>query len=398
MTTSNPQELMHLQEAAHQDAARRKDSVLVIDVEDSTPKMASEVEASWAYQIGWLYDNAAQHLKEAGLFDIALHKYLGDGIMICVPEEHATELVNLAIAVLEDIWQNGPDRKTGNVGKINFNCSMAIVTGSAIHYRTPDDREDCTSLDIATAWRLCGAATPKALFIDRNTQLNVIGGKIHSVQGQASRRTPDEYFGELLEVPLKGVPTPLPVFEILWQNQRYGLRAEKAAPRADQQHAARPRPSEIHAVRPQRLAGTVKIWRPDAGFGFIALPDGEDHYFNEHLLAYPEDVKDVAAGQAVAFLSLPPSVEGQQRRAGMVLFDQTEALGTVSAAPTPEHNYGWITVTNDQGLKHGVWVAGANLPADIATGAEVRFDVKVTPRGASAVAVSEDTASIGVAA
>lgn len=362
-----------------------------IDINGSTLMHQNEPEGSWVPQLGWFYEGVHELCVEAG-FGID-EKYLGDGIMLTASSSHATEMVNLAIKVQEKIRKANRRSDDGGGGQINFNVSIGIVTGVATQFRSPDGLTDYVGKTIDTARRLCDAATARAIFIDTATQVSSNGSLISSIMGRAHDRLPEEYFGELSSIPVKGLKNPVNYFEILWEGDRFGVKNEVAsvtalreAPLAGAVTATTS--TALGTGKTERLAGRVKTWDPDRGFGFITSEAGEDLYFNRNLMAYEEDLDGLTPGARVGFIALPPSQVGKSRQAAVILIDGSDASGYVQSPASTERHYGWLVVEDSHRTRHFVYLP-AHAAKGLAKGDQVDFTVKVGTQGASATDVEK---------
>lgn len=378
-----------LREAFQDESCRVNVTSMFVDIVNSTQLQANEPEGSWIPQTGWFYDLVDDLVRGAAA--PLCCKFLGDGIMITTDAAYATEVVNLAIQIQEGIRRNGP-RPDGTAGRIAFNVSIGIVTGAAIRFQSPDGLVDFTSKAISSARRLCDAATARAIFMDLNTEICVNGILLSSEIGRAQRRTAPEYRGEPSSIMVKGLANPLQYYEVWWEVDRFGLKNETVASdrptgggatRAQSSVSSGQRVS-VGGTHHERLAGRVKCWGVDKGFGFITAESGEEFYFNKALLAYDDDAKELQEGLRVAFTSAP-AADGKCRRATLVLLDGEEATARVHVAPSVDRPHGWLAIDGERGAIHMVYVRGDALPTGARKGTEVNFRVAVGTRGASAV-------------
>ncbi len=370
-------------------------SSLFIDIANSTSMQQNEPEASWVPQLGWFYEKVSHLLSElrSTVPDDVDAKYLGDGIMVTATSRYATELVNFGIRVQEEVNKASRRGADGTKGQIDFNVSVGVSSGKAYRFTSPDGLVDYVSKAVSTARRLCDAATPRAVFIDEDTQMTCNLSYITSQYGQAEGRSVAEYIGDRAFAPLKGLNMPIGYYEILWEISRFGVKGETATNAVEQAQAREAAHATTSAAlttahsKPQRHSGLVKSWIADRRFGFIASDTGEDFYFNPQLLAYDEDTDDIQIGDRVAFMALPPARAGAAPQAAVVLFEGEDADGIIHATPSAERKYGWIVIEDSRGTRHFVYLPSEAMPAGMQRGERVEFTVKVGHQGASATKV-----------
>lgn len=370
-------------------------SSLFIDIAGSTAMQQNEPEASWVPQLGWFYEKVHLLLKDlrAEVPNPVDAKYLGDGIMVTTDSRCATELVNFGIRVQEEVNRASRRGADGSKGQIDFNVSVGVATGRAYRFTSPDGLVDYVSKTVSTARRLCDAATPRAVFIDEDTQMTCNLSYISSQYGNAEGRRVAEYIGEKAYAPLKGLNDPIGYFEVLWETSRFGVKSETATSavereRANNVAAQRSEVAVVDPAKPQRHVGKIKSWNAEKEFGFIEADDGTDYYFNRNLLAHADDADEgIESGLRVAFMGLPPAKQGASPQAAVVLFDNVEAEGVVSSLPSSERRYGWIVVADARGTRHFVYLAASEVPEDAKRDSPVVFTVQVSSQGSSAAKV-----------
>lgn len=368
-------------------------TVATIDIAGSTAWKEQQPQATWLSSLGFFYDNATAIAVESAP-DVVV-KYLGDGIMFVFDADHTTEAVNAVIRIQEVV--NEQSKGSGGAkGAIDFACSAGISTGEVVRFVTPGGHVDFVGTVVDKAFRLCAAASAKAIFVDTPTlgAANMI--RISSTFGRAIGRTSDQYQGDVQRAVLKGFDQPVNYHEILWDQQLYGVKSSTVTASTDRLRvvasSAAPRSSEASAGGPprgmERHRGDITTWRPDRDFGFVRDPiSGEDFHFTRRHLVYSDDVAKLSPGREVAFVAVG-SLDGSKRRqAGAVLVSGEPADGPLVSQPVGKP-YGWVRVEDDHGNRHLVYVPAAELQGH-RVGEILGFTVEVNDRGAYARAIEQ---------
>ena len=317
-----------LREAFADDQSRESRTVLFINQVGSTAMKEQQPESSWLPALGWLYDTVTATVMR--IYPDAEIKYLGDGIMISLDSDRATEAANIAIQVQEAI-NDANQGRTGAKGAVDFNCSVGVSTGSVVAFLTPTGSRNYVGTVVDKARRLCDAASPKAVFIDRATAAAANIMKIASRVGGALGRRPEQYQGDLQRAPLKGFDQPVEYYEIFWDQQLHGLKSEGVTLSADRIQPAAGA-SRAHfpsggltargtSTLEERHVGEVTCWKPDANFGFVQdVRTGEDFYFRASHLVYPEDAAEsLKIGVRAAFVASGRTESNRKRWAVGIL-------------------------------------------------------------------------------
>jgi class 3 adenylate cyclase len=386
-----------LREAFADVQSREARTVVFIDQVGSTAMKEQQPEAGWLPALGWLYDTvtaiATEADQEAGI------KYLGDGIMISFDSDRATDAVNVAIRVQEAIHDANQGR-TGAKGVVDFNCSVGVSTGSVVTFLTPAGSRDYVGTVVDKARRLCDAASPKAIFVDRATASAANVMKIVSRLGIALGRAPEQYQGDVQRAPLKGFDQPVEYYEIFWDQQLYGLKSEAVTRSAD-----RMRPASATAAADgqllvgrlavkggntleERHAGVVTCWKRDANFGFVKDPRTEEEfYFRASHMVYPEDAAEaLALGTEVVFVA-SGRVDGEKKRRGVgILVVGDYAEGSLKLPEGKAH--GWLRVHDELGNSHHVFTPRTAVQ-QFTTGTMLSFRVAANEKGGLAEEIEE---------
>ncbi|MDX3313357.1 adenylate/guanylate cyclase domain-containing protein [Streptomyces sp. NPDC054884] len=416
-----------LREAFAEPQSREARTVLFIDQVGSTAMKEQQPEASWLPALGWLYDTvtalAVQADPEAEI------KYLGDGIMITFDSDRATDAVNVAVSVQEAVHDANQGR-TGARGVIDFNCSIGVGTGSVVAFTTPTGGHDYVGTVVDKAKRLCDAASPKAIFVDRATASAANVMKIASRLGIALGRAPEQYQGDVQRAPLKGFDQPVEYYEILWDQQLYGLKSEAVTRNTDrmrqspsssssppgttrlpvERSAGKRQPAhdkrqgtqgsqgtqdkrqgmqdKRQGALEERHSGEVTCWKPDANFGFVRdSRSGEDFYFRAGHLVYPEDAgESLRVGSRIVFVATG-RVDGERTRhaVGILLVDDY-AEGTLKLPEGKAH--GWLRVQDRLGNSHHVFTPRSAVQR-FAPGTLLSFKVAANEKGGLAEEIEE---------
>ena len=194
-------------------------SVLVLDIADST-KMKSEMdEVSWLGNYAKAFDLVVKSVPDFA----EVVKYLGDGIMVYFPDGYYTDAINTAIRMQEELLHNY-DKK-----RITTTMSSGIASGTFKRIPLSGDRADYLGTVVDRAFRLCSAATPRALFVDVDTVYSANIAQVQSEVGSVLGRSPAEYVGDEGKMELKGFSKLVQFHEIHWAKDRYGIKTSHGA-------------------------------------------------------------------------------------------------------------------------------------------------------------------------
>ena len=384
---------------ASADSSTRK-VVGFFDQVGSTRMKEELPQAGWLPQLGWLYDIVSDATGK--YLTAPTVKYLGDGIMVVADDDEATAMVNMAIYVQEALSDAGR-AQNGAQAKINFSCTVGIATGEVVGFLTPAGTPDFVGSVVDKARRLCDAASPQAIFVDRGTEQACNMTRLTSRLGSAIGRSTGEYQGDLQRAPLKGFSGPVEYYEVLWGMQLYGLKsntvtdtANRLQSRATAQSTSQPGPMVRQTggpkARSERLQGRVTSMKE--GFAFAKEgTTGEDFHLTRHRFVYGEDYDKVEVGTRLVFTSRTdhPSATNRHRPGEAVLVVGEDAEGKLVSRPEGK-GYGWIRVEGREGAYQFVFLANAG---SFTVGQTLCFRVDANEHGASALEVeaAEDEAA-----
>lgn len=367
--------------------SREDRSIVFIDQVGSTAMKEQQPESGWLPALGFLYDTVTTIAIRIN--PDAEIKYLGDGIMISFDSDRATEAVNMAIQVQESINDANMGR-VGSKGAVDFNCSVGVGTGPVVAFLTPTGSRDYVGTVVDKARRLCDAASPKGILVDRATAAAANIMRIASRVGSALGRTPEQYQGDVQRVPLKGFDQPVDYYEVFWDQQLHGLKSEGVTSSADRMRSAAPPPPspQLSVVRPagkastleERHAGEVTCWKPEANFGFIRdQRTGEDFYFRGNHMVYPEDAAEsMAVGTRAVFVAAGRGDNSRKRFAVGILVVGDYAEGTLKLPDAKAH--GWLRVQDELGNSHHVFTSRSAVQ-QYAPGTLLSFKVGSNEKG-----------------
>jgi|SRR5271165_5135223 len=376
-----------LREAFADPQSREDRSVVFIDQVGSTAMKEQQPESGWLPALGYLYDTVTTIAIRIN--PDAEIKYLGDGIMISFDSDRATEAVNMAIQAQEAI-NDANQGRAGSKGAVDFNCSVGVSTGPVVAFLTPTGSRDYVGTVVDKARRLCDAASPKGILIDRATAAAANIMRLASRVGGALGRTPEQYQGDVQRVPLKGFDQPVDYYEVFWDQQLHGLKSEGVTSSADRMRpVVAPVPNQdLAVVRPagkgttleERHVGEVTCWKPEANFGFIRdQRTGEDFYFRGSHMVYPEDgTESMAVGSRAVFVATGRSDNTRKRWAVAILVVGDYAEGTLKLPDAKAH--GWLRVTDELGNSHHVFTPRAAVQR-YAPGTLLSFKVGSNEKG-----------------
>jgi class 3 adenylate cyclase/cold shock CspA family protein len=376
-----------LRESFAEPQSREDRTVVFFDQVGSTEMKEQQPESAWLPGLGYLYDTVTAIATDAD--PDCETKYLGDGIMITFDSDRATDAVNVAVRV-QEAMNDANQGRAGAKGTIDFNCSVGIATGSVVSFITPTGSRDFVGTVPDKARRLCDAASPKAIFVDRATASAANVMKIVSRLGIALGRAPEQYQGDVQRAPLKGFDQPVEYYEILWDQQLYGMKSETVTRSTDrmrpvpaggsgQGSPVRPAPTGTRTIE-ERHVGEVTCWKPEAGFGFARdSHTGEDFYFRAGHMVYPEDAgESLTVGAQVAFVASGQGDGGKKRQAVGILLVGDYAEGTLKLPEGKAH--GWLSVRDGAGNSHHVFTSRSAVQ-DFTPGTLLSFKVAANEKG-----------------
>jgi class 3 adenylate cyclase len=384
-----------LREAFASESSRTNKTVLFVDQTGSTAMKESQSEAFWLPTLGWFYDTATS-ISVQNQDDEVWIKYLGDGIMLVWSADRATEAVNAAIRIQEAI-QEASAHRDGSRGTVDFSCSIGIATGQVVGFIIPTGSQDFVGNVVDKARRLCDAASPKAIFIDRATEAAANMMRIKSKLGEAMSRTADQYQGDVQRAPLKGFSQPVDYYEILWGQQLYGLKSEAVTDSTDRFRQAQrntttaSQPREVGrdlgtTLRDDRRVGEVKSWPDGKNFCFLRdTRNGEEFFCPKESIVYEGDEARLRiAGTKVTFAAKNSGGPSQKhRKAVCVLVVGEYADGCVQSKP-PSREYAWVRCTDDGGNWQTVFLPQRAGDRPWNVGDAINFKVGANDHGAIA--------------
>lgn len=372
-----------LAEAVRYPEGKFNGTYMFVDIVGSTFMKQNQPEQSWVTQLGWFYEKTNELVDESGVFFD--RKYLGDGIFLSTSDDNATKAVVLAIKLQETLQE--ANKMNGHaMGLINFNVAISLVSGQSYQFRAPDGLVDYVGMTIDKASRLCGLASPRAIFIDPDTRDAAHMGKVSSRVGEILGRHGDQYLGDRISKPVKGIREAVEYYEVLYDQGFFGVKNEAAGevvtgnPIKSITHPAPVLP--VHERR--RFSGTLKKgYSAERGFGFITADNGEDFYLSENVLVYAEDKSKLHEGAQLAFVALPPLQAGKSRRAGAALIVGEMADGELVCQPAA-HKPGWIKIEDRLGTQHLVFVTANEQTSGYKKGEILSFEVRANNKGSYA--------------
>jgi class 3 adenylate cyclase/cold shock CspA family protein len=379
-------ELRHLRDTFAAPDSRRECTVTAIDMIGSTAAKEKQPQAAWLNSLGWLYDTVTEIATEA-MSDVVI-KYLGDGIMLVCDADQATDAVNAVIRIQEAIEKAG--RGTGGgKGVVDFAVSCGVAVGEVVGFTTPDGNRDFVGTVVDKAFRLCAAASAKAIFVDTQTLGAANTIRITSTFGRAVNRTSDEYQGDVQRAMLKGFNQPVTYHEILWDQQLYGVKSSTVTASTERLRSVPAAatgtggPGTVVTAGIERHRGEVVFWRADKDFGFIRDPQSDEQFYvSSKTMVYVDDVSKLSPGREVVFVAAGETDGARKRQAGAVLVVGEPADGPLVSVPVNK-TYGWIRVEDSAGNRHLIFVPADQL-AGHTRGEVLGFTAGATEKGACA--------------
>ncbi|OBA96296.1 hypothetical protein A5662_18130 [Mycobacteriaceae bacterium 1482268.1] len=375
----------------------------VIDLRDSTGqkfrKSLTAYNAEYVKVVEVFEEQLLAFLDDLDICYTA--SYTGDGIVVVVDTASGSHhLINAVIRVLEEIDALSTARNGAPSGQIDAKISAAITTGEGYRYCRRDGGIEHISSSIDRSSRLCGVASPGALFIDTDTRNSATMRDVTSTLGEMLHRRPEDYLGELQSVQVRGVPDPVGYYEIYWGRQLYGVRSATVTEISTSQATSRPTlppaspapqgPSAGVAAKPrdEQFVGKVKLWSDDrGGYGFVIdAKSGEEFHFTLDSLVYEDDRQHLRPGAELVFTATGTAVGKRKREAVTILVVGQGADGRISYVH-PERPFGFIAVSDDAGntVKLHMTIAPGTTWN---RGDEVSFTVATNAVGARAVDVA----------
>jgi class 3 adenylate cyclase len=273
--------------------SREEGTILFIDITNSTEIKEKEAEVTWIGSYARIYDCVREQIRSEEGGHIV--KYLGDAAMAFFDGEHTTQAINAAIRMQEYIEESN----TAKVIK-GFHCSIGIASGNMVKFSTSDDKDDYIGVVVDRVARLCSSASANATFVDEETIDSAHLGRIRSRIGEALSRRAADYRGEFYNLSLKGFPKPIACYEILWGQDRFGIRTPVAS--VPPPPPPPPDPEEDDDLRSDVAdyrSGWLERWSQDGRYAFIQGDDGVSYFTNPSVII-GEDMPNV--GDRVFFL------------------------------------------------------------------------------------------------
>lgn len=350
-------------------------TLVAVDLTDSTAMKEQQPEVQWLNTYAWFFELLSGTICDA--IGGKIVKYLGDGAMAVFDEDHPADAINWAIAVQESIVDAQDARS------VFCDCSIGITYGKVVEFDTEDGKRDYVGSVVDKAFRLCGVANAKAIFVDTDT---IIAAPMHRVQSRVGmnsmpRRTATEYQGPVNEVKVKGFSKPIKYHEILWASSPYAIRKEYVSSISSEPLPPPPPPPQVRAAAGWAMKG--RVINLSARFGFIRSADGEDFWFNaDYLFRRTLPAKN---GDEVWFNPLPPFPEKKNRRAADVLPLGTQLDGRIEKLIT-QKGYGFAGCTSDRGEAKQVFLfLGQEGAGAWSVGMHVEFTVSQNAQGIAGV-------------
>lgn len=357
---------MKLSEAFSSRESRVDRVIVFVDMAESTAMKEREPEAAWLTTYGWYFDKITESIERNGG---QIVKYLGDGVMAVFTDEHAVEAINAAIQIQEAIAvDNARD-------SVACNCSVGIATGEVVQYDSAQGSDYIGTVSDKAA-RLCSAASPKAIFVDRETISNAMMRRVRSRLGEAMvpQRTAREYQGESNKIALKGLSNAVEYHEILWDQQHYGVKSS-AIPSESRLAATQAPTGAIGETKSNgskrasvQHAGIVRRWDSEKKVGFIETSSNESYYFDGRFAIQPEVL---SLHDKVYFVPREPLQPGKKPVASAVLSVGQKASGRVKNIG--EKGFGFLTVMDRLGNSQDLYIHLGNKNDNLERGAEVEF-------------------------
>lgn len=353
---------MELSEAFQSPEARVLRTIMFVDMVGSTQLKEKNPEATWINTFAFFYEKITKPILDT---NGEIVKFTGDGVMAAF--EEAINAINAAVKIQEAIADAVRNRT------IEVYASVGIATGKMIRFQTPGPNSswDYIGSPVDRAARLCAVATAQAILVDDETQLSAPGTKITSKFGEVKYRSAREYYGEPQTISLEGLGEPVTFFEILWSDQRYGLR--RAVP-----------PASISPVTvAEWMDGSITKWDPSKRRGFIKSPEGEEFYYDQR---FAVDISGISIGARVWFLPRPGPKPDARRTATCIIVLGQELTGTLVniVDKEPGRVYGFVRVTGPMGMERNIYSFLGNNPLGLQRGDVVKFTVGENPKGPTA--------------
>lgn len=218
------------------------------------------------------------------------------GVLIQHPARRAADALNTAIDSLEQLS-----------GELD--CSFGIATGAV---RRAGGTVVGTPL--ATASRLCAAATAGAILVDHTTVSYANLSLVRSVAGIQHGRRPTDYISGSHFLPV-GTGVATAYSEVRWDERTHGLDPQVLTDAA------------LHDLGRQgpALVGSVRSWDRGKQRGFVVAASGEFFYIDDRFVVHdaPEP------GDTVVFVPIAPVVRGKNRVAAAATVVPRPCHGTV---------------------------------------------------------------------
>jgi class 3 adenylate cyclase/cold shock CspA family protein len=357
---------------------------MFIDIVGSTAYKQDHPQSDWLNAYGKVFDIIEGRLLVHSGETV---KFLGDGVLAVFGEDDAAKAINAAIEIQEQLQDEN------RAGRIKCLCSIGIATGKVVKFETTKGTTDYIGSKVDLAKRLCEAANGQAIWADDDTIANAQMGRVWSKLGDAQGWQSGDYLTERQTAVLKGFPSQVAYYEILWLGRPFGTtnatlteatgrlaRATRDATVHEAPHAQEP-PSAPMKV----LSGTLQ-WMEDRNFGFISTEDGGSFYTDARYIVEDSKVKSAAR---VFFIPRPPNQEGKKPVASAVVFKDQELIGWVARIHSTGRFCFIETFDDSQNKQDFFYFLGEGNPEGLKVDDEVRFTVQETAKGLRATRVSK---------
>jgi class 3 adenylate cyclase/cold shock CspA family protein len=357
---------------------------MFIDIVGSMAYKQDHPQSDWLNAYGKVFDIIEGRLLAHSGETV---KFLGDGVLAVFGEDDAAKAINAAIEIQEQL------NEENRAGRIKCLCSIGIATGNVVRFETTKGTTDYIGSKVDLAKRLCEAANGQAIWADDDTIANAQMGRVRSKLGDAQGWPAGDYLTERQTAVLKGFPSQVAYYEILWLGRPFGTTnatlteatgrlaratrdvVQREAPQAQ---GSRPVPTRV-------LSGTLQ-WMEERSFGFIDTEDGGSYYTDSRYIVEDTQAK---SGARAFFIPRPPNQEGKKPVAAAVVFKDQELIGWV-ARIAPTGRFCFIETFDDSQNKQDFFhFLGDSNPGGLEVDDEVRFTVLETARGLQATRVAK---------
>lgn len=354
-------------------------AIMFVDMTDSTSMKEQESEATWLTTYAWFFDLLNTRIRE---LNGTIVKYLGDGAMAYFENGNIAGAINAAIFIQEDLKM--ADRHK----KVFVSCSIGISAGKFKRFETSCGGLDYIGSVVDKAARLCSAASPMAIFVDRATINSAMMNNVKSKLGDLLDRSVDDYTGDQQKISLKGFTQPVSYHEIKWDNNLFGIKSQVITNNTKIVDQAAKTIPQTSGTTTEIRTGFVNAWNNVKHFGFIVSdnPTQESFYTNP---SYTVGEVELSINTPVLFIASNPIGSSKNRLASTVVILGERYRGTITrhTAKDLQNQIATTTIRSSESNRMDFFTYLGSNPENIKIGDSIEFIVGINKQGPTATLI-----------